>query len=161
VKVFWTGLALLLALLVQSSLSRLLPVEARILDPFLLVVVYCALVGGEVHGMLAGAAAGWVQDVHFGGAVLGFAPLSKIVVGFSVGVAASRFLLAGPGPRTLTLLLAVLADALLFAWLASIFDVKTAVLSPLSLASRATVNAAVGVALFELADRRLRREGVA
>ena len=107
-----TGLAILLALLVQSSLSRLLPTEAPLLDPFLLVVVYCALVGGETHGMLAGAAAGWVQDVHFGGTVLGFAPLSKIVVGFGVGLAASRFMLTGPGPRTLTLLVAALADAL-------------------------------------------------
>lgn len=160
-RAFLTGLGILLALLVQSSLSRLLPTEAPLLDPFLLVVVYCALVGGETHGMLAGAAAGWVQDVHFGGTVLGFAPLSKIVVGFGVGLAASRFMLTGPGPRTLTLLVAALADALVFAWLAYVFDVKTAALSPLALGSRATVNAAVGVVLFELIDRRLRRERLA
>ena len=54
-----------------------LPAEARFLDPFLLVVVYCALVGGETHGMLAGAAAGWVQDVHFGGSVLGLSALAE------------------------------------------------------------------------------------
>jgi len=161
VRVFWTGLAIVVALLVQSSLSRVLPAEARVLDPFLLVVVYCALVRGEFHGMLAGAAAGWVQDVHFGGTVLGFSPLSKIVVGFSVGAASSRIMLAGPGPRTLTLLVAVIADSLIYTWLASVFDVKVAVLSPLALASRATVNAAVGVALFELVDRRLRRESLA
>jgi rod shape-determining protein MreD len=161
VKVFWTGFAIVSALVVQSALSRALPAEARVLDPFLLVVVYCALVGGETHGMLAGAAAGWVQDVHFGSSVLGLSPLTKIVVGFGVGLAASRFMLAGPGPRTLTLLVASLADALLFAWLASVFDVRTVALSPLALASRATVNAAVGVALFELLDRRFRREGMA
>jgi rod shape-determining protein MreD len=161
VRVFLTALAIALALLVQSSLSRLHPAAAQVLDPFLLVVVYCALLGGETHGMLAGTAAGWVQDVHFGGTVLGFAPLSKLVVGFGVGLAASRFLLAGPGPRTLTLLLAAVADALVFAWLAYVFDVKTASLSPLTLASRATVNAAVGVGLFELVDRRLGRERLA
>jgi rod shape-determining protein MreD len=160
-RAFLTGLAILLALLVQSSFSRLLPTQAPILDPFLLVVVYCALLRGETHGMLAGAAAGWVQDVHFGGTVLGFAPLSKIVVGFGVGLAASRFILTGPGPRTLTLLLAALADALIFAWLAYVFDVKTIALSPLALGSRATVNAAVGVVLYELVDRRLRRERLA
>jgi rod shape-determining protein MreD len=161
VRIFWTGLAIVMALVVQSALSRALPAEARVLDPFLLVVVYCALVGGETHGMMAGAAAGWVQDVHFGSSVLGLSPLSKIVVGFSVGLAASRFMLAGPGPRTLTLLVAALADGLLFSWLASAFDVRTMALSPLALASRATVNAAVGVMLFELVDRRLRREGAA
>jgi len=157
VKAFLTGVAIVLALLLQTSLSRVLPVEARILDPFLLVVVYCALVGGETHGMLAGAVAGWVQDVNFGGTVLGFAPLSKIVVGFCVGLASARFMLVGPGPRTLTLLVAALCDAFLFAWLASVFDVKTAALSPLALTSRATVNAAIGVVLFEVLDRRFRR----
>lgn len=157
-RAFWTGLAILAALVVQSALSRVLPAEARVLDPFLLVVVYCALVGGETHGMLAGAAAGWVQDVHFGSSVLGLSPLSKIVLGFSVGLAASRFMLVGPGPRTLTLLVAAGADALLFTWLASVFDVRTVALSPLALASRATVNAAVGVVLFEFLDRRLQRE---
>ena len=59
--------------------------QARVFDPFLLVVVYCGLTGGEVHGMLAGAAAGWVQDVHFGGRILGLSGLSKLLVGFGVG----------------------------------------------------------------------------
>jgi len=160
-RAFWTGLAILAALLVASSLSRLLPEGAQVLDPFLLVVVYSALSRGEMQGMLAGMAAGWVQDVNFGGTVIGIAPLSKLVVGYGVGLAASRFLLTGPGPRPLTLLLAVVADTLLFAWVASVFDVRTAVLSPLALASRATVNAAVGVVVFELVDRRLRRESLA
>jgi rod shape-determining protein MreD len=156
--VFWTGLAIAAALVLASSVSRAFPEAARVLDPFLLVVVYCGLCRGEVQGMLAGLAAGWVQDVHFGGTVLGIAPLSKLAVGYAVGLAASRFLLTGPGPRTLTLLLAATADALLFSWVASVFDVRTAALTPLAVASRATVNAAVGVALFELIDRRVRRE---
>jgi rod shape-determining protein MreD len=160
VRAFWTGLAILVALLVASSLSRLLPAVAPVLDPFLLVVVYGALSRGETHGMLTGVAAGWVQDVNFGGTVIGIAPLSKLVVGYGVGLAASRFLLAGAGPRTLTLLVAVVADALLFSWVASVFDVRTAVLSPVALASRATVNAAIGVVVFELVDRRLRRESL-
>jgi rod shape-determining protein MreD len=161
VKAFLTGLAILMALLLQTSLSRVLPAEARVLDPFLLVVVYCALWGGETHGMLAGALSGWVQDVNFGGTVLGFAPLSKIVVGFCVGLASARFMLAGPGPRTLTLLVAALADAFLFSWLSAVFDVKTMALSPLALASRATVNAALGVVLYEVLDRRFRRGSLA
>jgi rod shape-determining protein MreD len=160
VRVFWTGLAILVALLVASSFSRLLPEGAQVLDPFLLVVVYCALSRGEVHGMVAGVAAGWVQDVNFGGSVIGIAPLSKLVVGYGVGLTASRFLLTGPGPRTLTLLVAVVADALFFGWVASVFDVRTAVLSPLALASRATVNAAMGVVVFEFVDRKLRRESL-
>ena len=57
--VAWTGFALLAALVIQTTLSQIAPARVQTLDPFLLVVVYCALSGGEVHGMLAGAAAGW------------------------------------------------------------------------------------------------------
>src|SRR5260370_10167363 len=102
-RVFWTTLAILGALLVQSALTQLVPGQARVFDPFLLVVVYCALTEGETHGMLAGMAAGWVEDVHFGGTVLGFSALTKILVGFGGGMAAARFLLIGPLARPLRL----------------------------------------------------------
>jgi rod shape-determining protein MreD len=156
-KVLWTALAILAALLIQSALSLLAPSSARVLDPFLLVLVYCGLVGGEMHGMLAGAAAGWVQDVHFGGRVLGLSGLSKVVIGFGVGIAGSRFHLTEPGPRLLVLLLAVLLDALILGWLASAFDVSAARLSPLGAALRAAVNAVLGVVLFEVLERQLAR----
>ena len=160
-RVSRAAIAILLALLLESALSHWLPAQARVFDPFLLVVVYCALAGVEAHGMLAGAAAGWVQDVFFGGRVLGIAPLSKIVVGFGVGRAARHFLLVGPGPRTLVLMGSAVADALLYVWLASVFDVPTLPLPPLALASRATVNAALGVVLFELGDRHLKMDSLA
>jgi len=154
---FWTAAAILVALLVQSAVSQAAPGYARILDPFLLVLVYCGLSGGETHGMLAGAAAGWVQDVHFGGTVMGLSGLTKILVGFAVGVGAARFLLAGPGARLLVLLVATVVDAVLFEQLAAIFDVRAYELSTGGLATRATLNAVIGVLLFEVVDRRRRR----
>jgi rod shape-determining protein MreD len=154
----WTAAAILLALLAQSALSHAAPGYARILDPFLLVLVYCGLSGGETHGMLAGAVAGWVQDVHFGGTVMGLSGLTKILVGFAVGMGAARFLLAGPGARLLVLLLATVADAVLFEQLAAIFDVHAYELSAGGLATRAAANSVIGVLLFEIVDRRRRRE---
>jgi rod shape-determining protein MreD len=152
--VFWTAVALVAALAVQSALSLVGPAWARILDPFLLVVVYCGLKGGEAHGMLAGAAAGWLQDVHFGGRVLGLAGLSKVLVGFGVGLAGTRFQLTEPGARVLVLFVAVLLDALIMRQLAGAFDVTTGVLTVTALVLRAGVNAAVGVPLFALVERR-------
>lgn len=157
-KVVWTAGAIVAALLLQSALGRLLPAEARMVDLFLLVLVYCALTGGETFGMLAGGAAGWVQDIHFGGAVHGLFGLTKVLVGFVVGLAASRFLLTGTGARTLVLLTTTVADALMFEWLAAVFDVKTLGLSPSGLFTRAAVNAVLGVALYTVLDRRLPRE---
>jgi len=158
VRGFWTAVALLTALLVQSALSQLLPDQARILDPFLIVVVYCSLIGGESHGMLAGFAAGWIQDVHFGGPVAGLSGLTKVVVGFGVGAAGSRFLLTGPGGRALVLFVATLADTLLFERLATAFEVAVQALSIPGLLGRCALNALVGLPLVELLDRRLSRE---
>jgi len=159
-RAFWTALAILGAVLVETSLGYLVTDPGRLFDPFLLVVVYCALVGGETHGMLAGAAAGWVQDVLFGGRVLGLSALAKLVVGFTAGAAAGRFLIGSTAARSLVLLLATVADALLLQWLASVFALDVAPMGPLALASRATTNALVGGLLFTLVDRRLRRSSL-
>jgi rod shape-determining protein MreD len=153
VRVLRTLLLLLLAFVVQTLLSQLAPAQSRVLDPFLLVVVYCGLVGGETHGMLAGAAAGWIQDVHFGGSVLGMTALSKLVVGFLVGLAGARFLLAAPAARGLVVLVAALVDALLFSQMSTLFDVPTLPSSAFAIAGRAALNAAIGMLLFRLLDR--------
>jgi rod shape-determining protein MreD len=156
-RAFWTGLAIGGAVLVQTALGYLVPAPGRYLDPFLLVAVYCALAGGETHAMLAGTAAGWVQDTLFGGPVLGLSALSKLLVGFAAGLAAGRFLVASAAARALVVLLATLADALLVQWLASVFSLQVGGLSLLALASRAALNALAGGLLFALVDRRVQR----
>jgi len=156
-RAFWTGLAVAGAVLVETALGYLVPSPGRYLDPFLLVVVYCALAGNEVHGMLAGSAAGWVQDVLFGGRVLGLSALSKMLVGYAVGLGAGRFLIATTAARSLVVLLATVVDALLVQWLASVFSVEASTLSPLALVSRATLNALAGGLLFALVERRRER----
>jgi cell shape-determining protein MreD len=156
VKVLWTGAALLLALLVESALSQLAPGPARLLDPFLLVLVFCGLRGGETHGMLAGLVGGWIQDVHFGGAVVGLGGLTKLLVGFGVGLAGARFVITGPAAVMAVFFGATLADALLFERLARLFDVTLGELTITGLLARAAVNGAIGAVLFEAASRRLR-----
>ena len=156
-RALWTALALVGAVLVETGLAHLVASPGRYLDPFLLVAVYCALNFGETHGMLAGAAAGWVQDVIFGGRVLGLSALAKLVVGFSVGLAAGRFLIATTAARALIVLLAVVADALLLQWLASVFSVEVRGLPPLALVARATLSALVGGVLYALVDQRVAR----
>jgi len=159
-RVFWTGLAIGGAVLVETALGYLVAAPGRYLDPFLLVAVYCALASGETQGMLAGSAAGWVQDTLFGGRVLGLSAFAKLVVGFAVGLAAGRFLLTSAAARALVVLLATLADAALVQWLASVFAVETSGLSALGLASRATLNALAGGLLFTLVERRRQGSGL-
>ena len=159
-KVAWTAAALLVALLLQSVLGILTPEHGWIVDPFLLVVVYCGLVGGETHGMLAGVAAGWLQDIHFGGPVAGLSALTKLLVGFGVGLAGSRFLIVGTAPRLLTLFAAAAADAVLFERLALVFEIPVGALSALAFLGRAAANALVGAVLFEIVEMRFGRREV-
>jgi rod shape-determining protein MreD len=153
----WTAGALLLALVLQSALGIVAPSEVRIVDLFLIVVVYCGLTGGETHGMLTGAAAGWIQDIHFGGPIVGLSALTKLLVGFGVGVAGNRFMIVGTSPRSLTLFAAVVAEAVLLRQLALVFDVPAGGLSVFGLLARATVTALIGALVFEAIDLRLKR----
>jgi hypothetical protein len=156
VRAAWAAGALLLALAWQTAVTRLAPGYAWLLDPFLLVVLYFGLTGGELQGMLVGAAAGWVQDVQFGGTVLGLGGLSKLVVGFGVGMASERFMLVGSAPRLIAVFVATLLDALLLERLALIFEVPITELSFAGLVGRANANAIVGVAILEVLERHRR-----
>ena len=156
-KVFWTALALLVAFLFQSALTHIVPRQARMVDLFVLVLVYCGLVGGETHAMLAGAAGGWMQDVQFGGGVVGLSGLTKVLVGFGVGLSGTRFHLTEPGARVLVLFAATLVDALVFERLALAFDVRIETLSLAGLLTRAVMNAALGGLVFFYVDRYLGR----
>lgn len=156
-RAFWTGVAVFGAVLVETALGYLVPGPGRLFDPFLLVVVSCALIGGETHGMLSGVAAGWVQDVVFGGRVLGLSALSKLLVGFAVGLAGGRFLISSSAARALTLFVASLADGLIVPWLASIFSLELTALGMLTLLLRAAIHALVGAALLALVERRIER----
>ena len=156
-RVLWTGFAIVGAVLVETALGYLAPAAGRLLDPFLLVVAYCALSGGEAHGMLAGAAAGWVQDALFGGRVLGIAALSKLLLGFVLGLAGGRFLISSVAARALTVFLAALADGLFVPWLASVFALEVLPQGPLVLLGRAALNALVAGALYAVVERRRQR----
>jgi rod shape-determining protein MreD len=155
-SVLWTGLSLLAALVVQAAASLLVPQHSRALDPFLIAVVYWALAQGEVHGMLTGVAAGWIQDVHFGGPVAGLSGLTKLLLGFGVGMTATRFVIAGTPARALVLFLACLVEALGFERLAQVFAVPVIAVSLPGLLGRAALNAALGALVFALLEWRLR-----
>ncbi len=156
----WTVTGLLLALGAQLLLVRLAPAGlSAAFDPFLLVVVHSALVGGERRGMLMGLACGWIQDVLFAGPVLGLTPLSKLLVGFGVGLASTRFLVAGAGPRALVLASAALLDVLLFERLAALLGAGVPELPLDTLALRALLAAVVGAPLLGVLEHRLPPEG--
>jgi rod shape-determining protein MreD len=153
-----TALSLALAVVIQSGLTLVMPEPGRLLDPFLVVVVYCGLVGGETHGMMAGVVAGWIQDALFGSTVTGLSALTKLLIGFGVGVAATRFLMTSHTARLLVLFGATLLDALVFERLALLFEVDASLLSLRVLLVRAVATAVLGVLAYRAFEMRTRRE---
>jgi rod shape-determining protein MreD len=154
----WLTSALLLvgALALQTALTLIEPAGIRVLDPFLLVVVYCGLSGGEVQGMLAGTAAGWIQDIQFGGPVVGLTALTRLLLGFAVGIVSTRFMIASAAARSLVIFAATLVDSVVFERLALLFEVPASDFSVSHLLLRAAVNAAVGSLALQAVELRRR-----
>ena len=157
-RLAWITAALVLAVVTQSAIGLVFPSRAWVFDPFLLVVVYCGLAWGETPGLLVGAVAGWIQDIQFGGSVLGLSALALLLIGFAVGAAASRLLLVSATARMLVLFTATLADGLILQWLGAIFDLGLEPMHGFDLLLRAATNALLGAAVFEAIERRTRRE---
>jgi hypothetical protein len=134
------------ALLLQSALSLLLPAYAVLFDPFLIITVFVCLTRGEGAGMLVGAAAAWAQDLAFGGPVLGLLGLARILTAYAVGYTGRRFLISNFLAQSATL------------FIAAVFEVPLRELPVLTILERAVVNAIIGAGVFQLVERRLRRE---
>jgi len=105
--------AIALALALQTSLARFLVGGAAAVDLVLIVVVYVALTGGPVTGMLAGSLAGLTQDALSIG-VIGIGGLSKSIVGFVVGAIGQQFIVTAALPRLVIFLASTVAHAAIF-----------------------------------------------
>lgn len=76
--------ATLAAFVLYSFLGRINPSLLMILNTFSLVVIFFAMLKGELFGVLLGALCGLLQD-SFSLGVFGVAGLSKTLLGFAAG----------------------------------------------------------------------------
>ncbi len=77
-------LLMALALLIQTSWVQAAAIYGFVPDVVLLVVVYVAIVGGQVEATLIGFVSGFLLDVY-NPAFMGVNGLANAVVGFAVG----------------------------------------------------------------------------
>jgi hypothetical protein len=154
----WSGVSIVLALILQAGLSRFLPDQAPLIDPFLLITIFVSLTRGENNGMLVGVAAAWAEEIQFGGQVLGLLGLTRVVLAFFIGQAGRRFLISQAPAQFALIFTATIADAWMVGRLADLFEVPLITVSLSTLAMRAVVNAVLGAAAFRLIERRLRPE---
>ena len=147
---------LLFALLLQGALSLFIPISAYV-DLPLVVATWFALSRGELRGMVGASLSGWLSEALFGRGIRGVSGLIRLVLGFALGLLGSRFLITGALPRFFLLLTVTVIDTRAYEWIAPAFGMSPVQYSPGAMTIRGTINAAVGLVLFALFERRQAR----
>ena len=144
-------LATVLALALQTTLTRFIVRGTVAVDLVLVVVVYAALTTGPVTGLMTGTFAGLVQDALSSG-VIGIGGLAKSVVGFLAGIIGTQFIVAQPLPRFVVFFAATLLHAVLFIGLYELLDLRTFGAPYGAVVGQGLGNAIVGVVAFQVAE---------
>ena len=144
-------IAIALALALQTSLARFLVGGTAALDLVLVVVVYVALTSGPVTGMLAGSAAGIVQDALSSGTV-GIGGLANAIVGFGAGVIGQQFIVTAAFPRFVMFIVATLVHSALFMGMYVLLGLKEFPSPWAAVLSQAIGNAVVGIVGFAVVE---------
>jgi rod shape-determining protein MreD len=143
--------ALVMALVLQTTLAQFMVRGTAALDLVLVVVVYVALSSGATTGLLAGAAAGLAQDALSSG-ILGIGGLAKTVVGFVIGILASQFIVVRPLPRFVVFIAATVLHAVVFMGLYELLGVRHFGRPYWGVLSQGAANAVVGIVAFQAID---------
>jgi len=159
--------AIALALAVQTTLGRFVVGGSTAIDLVLVAVVAVALTTGPVGGMLAGSAAGLIQDALSSG-VVGIGGLAKSIVGFLAGAFGQQFIVTAALPRLVLFMAATVLHGAVFMGLYYLLDLRVFPSPWKPLAAQALGNALVGIVAFGIVesvpgiverrrDRRVRR----
>ena len=150
-KLFAAAAALVLALVLQTTLAQVVVRGTGAVDLVLVVVIYIAISSGAATGLLAGAAAGLAQDALSSG-ILGIGGLAKTVVGFVIGMVASQFIVVRPLPRFVVFFAATILHATVFMGLYELLGLRHFGKAYGGVASQAVANAIVGLVAFQLIE---------
>jgi rod shape-determining protein MreD len=141
-------LTIILALLVQTTLARVLVRGPVGIDVVLVAVVYLALSSGPTIGLLSGTIAGLAQD-SMGTGVVGIGSLAKTVIGLVAGVVGAQFIMARPLPRFIVFFVASVVEALLVLGMQVALNIRQFGVPVAAITERALGNAFIGIALMQ------------
>jgi rod shape-determining protein MreD len=159
--------AIVLALALQTTLAHLLMGNQALVDLVLVVVLYAALTGGPVSGLLLGSVAGLAQDALSGG-VVGVGGLTKSLIGFLVGLIGTHFILVNAVPRLVIFYAGSVAHAALFFGVYQLIQPGRIDVSWPAILLQSALHAMIGLAAFRLIEgspewqhrRRMRRSSL-
>ena len=143
--------AIALALALQTTLARFIVGGSAAIDLVLVAVVGVALTIGPVGGMLAGSAAGLIQDSLSSG-VVGIGGLAKTIVGFLAGAFGQQFIVTAALPRLVIFIAGTLLHGAVFMGLYYVLDLRVFPSPWKPLAAQALGNALVGIVAFGIIE---------
>ena len=145
-------LAIVLALVLQTTIARFVVSGTVAVDLVLVVVVYVALSSGSVPGLMTGTIAGLIQDSLSTTGVIGIGGLAKTIVGFVTGVIGTQFNIAEPVARFVVFFTATVVHQAITIGLGTVLGLRTFGMPYAAVAGEALGNAVVGVAAFQLTE---------
>lgn len=143
--------ALVLSLLIQTTLAGMSYQAGTLVNVVLIAVVYAALAFGPVAGLLAGAAGGLVQDAIAGG-IVGLGGLSKTLVGFVVGVLGAQFIVSQPAARFVMFVGATVLHEVVFQSFFALADGQAIRFGWRTIFTQAAINAVIGIVAFQVIE---------
>ena len=150
-KALGVFVAIALALALQTTLARFVVGGSAAVDLVLVAVVAVALTLGPVGGMLAGSAAGLIQDSLSSG-VVGIGGLAKTIVGFLAGAFGQQFIVTAALPRLVIFIAATVLHGAVFMGLYYVLGLRAFPSPWKPLAAQALSNALVGIVAFGIIE---------
>jgi rod shape-determining protein MreD len=152
VKTAGIVLAIVLAVALQTTLTRFIVSGTVAVDLVLVVVVYVALSSGSVPGLMSGTIAGLIQDSLSTTGIIGIGGLAKAFVGFLTGVIGTQLNIAEPVARFVVFFAATVVHQAITLGLGAVLGLPTFGTPYAAVAGEALGNAVVGVAAFQLTE---------
>jgi rod shape-determining protein MreD len=152
VKAAVVVVATAVALALQTTLAQFVVRGSVAVDFVVVVVIYAALTGGPVTGLLAGTFAGLLQDTLASGEVVGIGGLAMSLVGFVAGVVGTQFIVAQPLPRFVVFFGATVLYKTVYMGLYQLLGLRDFGFPVAAVAGQALGNAIVGVVAFQVAE---------
>lgn len=143
--------AIALSLALQTTMSRFIVGGSVAVDVVLVAVIATALTIGPVGGMLAGTAAGLIQDALSSG-VIGIGGLAKTIVGFLAGAFGQQFIVTAALPRLVIFVAGTVLHGVVYMGLYSLLDLREFPSPWKPLAAQALGNALVGIVAFGIIE---------
>ena len=150
-KITSVVLTVFVAVAAQTVLARYTVGGRFLFDLVLVGVIYAALNGGPVAGLIAGTVGSLAQHV-LSADIVGIDGLAKTLIGFAAGAVGAQFVVAKPAGRATLLACASILHRLMLVALHALIDQHWSGVPWAAMLGETAVNALIGLVVFQASE---------